>query len=413
MDAHDLDPDSLPRLVEQLILEQQRYEPLELLLATGILAYPDYEAWRSGRRASLQGALRLALADTLALLRRADAQARAAGLVAAPADHRRWGEEPAPLEIGPSTDLSQALAIRYSPPPERRQLDLFYDSASVALEERLRDAVLARRFGAARQVCDKLSERDPAHSRLADWWRLIDLLESSPGKNKPQSPEADVARRLRDIDSIAPIADRLLDHGARDCLALLWSELARAAAGLAFDPAEPRLHASHALARLGRWQEVRAAIEAEPHWRDQPLLLAPHAQACWRAGDRRAALADWLGLCWAHPDAAEAALGAGDCPDQWLAARWNEFCDLDPHVDSPAAQALDTADFPAWLLLVEPALVADAPADPAAAGPERAAAYRAAQALARAPDDVAQRRALGAAHRTLLAVFLEVRARVD
>jgi hypothetical protein len=51
-------------------------------------------------------------------------------------------------------------------------------------------------------------------------------------------------------------------------------------------------------------------------------------------------------------------------------------------------------------------LAAEVPADQCPPEPLRAAAYRAALALARTPDDVAQRRALGAAHPGLLAAFL-------
>jgi hypothetical protein len=407
IDPSDLGPHELAGLIERLILEQQGLEPVELLLAAGVLAYPDYEAWRLGHRAALQTALRLPLTETLALLRQGEQLARAAGLTPAAVDYRRWGDHPVPIRVGPSAALNRALATRYVPPAHRRQLDLFYDSGTVALGRTLQEAVLARRFGDARAACGKLRERDPAHARLGDWLRLIDTLERSsrmpgPGPSRPDAPA-----RLRDIDAITPVAERLLGHGARDCLAPLWAGLASAADGLRFDPGEPRLHASFALARLGRWPEVRAAIEAEPRWRDEPQLMERHARACRRSGDARAALADWLALCWVHPDTAERVLGAGDFPDARLAARWGAFCDLDPPDD--AARALATGDFPAWCLLVEPSLAPDAPPDPAVADPDRVAAYRAALALASAPDDLDQRRALGAAHPALLAVFLALR----
>jgi hypothetical protein len=82
MDPADLSPERLARLTEQLMLEQQGLDPLELLLTIGALAYPDYEAWRMGRRPELQSALRLPVADIVTLLQRAAAQAAAAGLLA-------------------------------------------------------------------------------------------------------------------------------------------------------------------------------------------------------------------------------------------------------------------------------------------------------------------------------------------
>ena len=37
-------------LVDRLLLEQGRIDPFELLLASGLLAYEDYDDWRSLRR---------------------------------------------------------------------------------------------------------------------------------------------------------------------------------------------------------------------------------------------------------------------------------------------------------------------------------------------------------------------------
>ncbi|WP_058555727.1 hypothetical protein [Thiohalocapsa sp. ML1] len=397
----------LASLIERLILEQQRLEPLELLLAAGALAYPDYEAWRLGQRAVLEDALRLQLADTLVLLQRAEEQARCAGLVGAPTDYRRWGDDAAPLHVGPSPALQRALATLYAPPPDRRQLDLFYDSGAVVAEETLREALLARRFGAARDACDRLRGLAPAHARLGDWQHLIDTLDPTARHTGPDASRVGAAALLHAIDAITPTAERLLGRRARDCLALLWAELADAADGSDFDPAAPRLHASHALAWLGRWPDVRAAVEAEPGWSDEPVLLERHGRACRLSGDHRAALGDWFALCWAYPDTAERLLAAGDFPDPRLAAHWVAFCDLDPPAGS--APPLETADFPAWCLLVEPGLAAEVPADQRVSDPGRATAYRAALALARAPDDVGRRRALGAAHPGLLVAFLGLR----
>jgi hypothetical protein len=410
-DPHQLDARQIVDLVERLILEQQRLEPLELLLAAGVLAYRDYEAWQLGRRALLQDALQLPLADTLALLRQAAEQARAAGLVPEPTAYRRWGESAAALVPGPSADLRRALATVYAPPPARRQLDLFYDSSSAILEQTLREAVLGRRFAAAREAADKLHRHAPEHPRVGDWRRLINSLEQASHALGAEPCRADAAALLRDIDTITPVATSLLGPQARDCLALLWAALAQAAQGLTFDPAEPRLHASWALAQLGRWQEARCAIEAEPGWQAEPGLLEPYARACRGSGDPRAARAALLASCWSHPQTAERILAAGDCPDSLLAAHWTTFCDLDPGADAQAASApmLATGDFPAWCLLADPALAAAAPADTAALDPHRTAAYRAARALASAPQDLDQRRRLGAAHPALLAAFLQLR----
>jgi hypothetical protein len=294
-------------------------------------------------------------------------------------------------------------------PPPPRQLDLFSDSAGVMLEETLREEVLARRFAAAREAVDKLRRHDPQHARIGDWRCLIDRLDRASQAVGAGPCGTDAAVLLRDIDAVNPAAASLLGPRAGDCLAPLWDALAHAADGLAFDPAEPRLHASFALAQLGRWQQVRAVIEAEPGWRDEPGLLVPYARACEHSGDTGAARGALLAACWSQPQSAERILAAGDCPDSRLAAHWSAFCDLDLDAEADAASALATEDFPAWCLLVDPALAADAPTDIDAADADRAAAYRAAQALASAPDDLDQRRALGAAQPALLRIFLQRR----
>ena len=53
----------LKTLVDRLLLEQGRLDPLELLLAADLLDYQDYEAWRMGRKPDIQGALPASPAD--------------------------------------------------------------------------------------------------------------------------------------------------------------------------------------------------------------------------------------------------------------------------------------------------------------------------------------------------------------
>jgi hypothetical protein len=406
----DLDAQALGRLVEQLILEQQGLDPFELLLAAGILAYPDYEAWRMGRRAELQSALRLGAAETAVLLADAARQAEVSGLLARDIEHRRWSDDEdgarTPLSIGTDPTLRRAVAKCYQPPPRDRQLDLFYDGGAVALEQSLRDALAERRLADARAACARLLERGSDGAAIADWLSLIDALDSSgdsPARVPCSAEEA--AARLEEVDRLVPIARRRLGYRARDLLAVLWNDLAQQFQSLRFNADAPRLHASWVLSQLERWADARAAIEAEPTWRAEPLLLARHSAVCRRGGDRTAALKDWFALCWLHPDAADRVLGAADLPDKALAARWSEFCDLDP--PAPPLPALETEDFPAWCLLADPGLAASAPPAANDADPDRADAYAAVQALIMEPADLDRRRRLGDAHPTLLATFLE------
>jgi hypothetical protein len=406
----DLDAHVLGRLVEQLILEQQGLDPFELLLGAGILAYPDYEAWRMGRRVELQSVLRLGAAETAAILERAAQQAVVSGLLARDMEHRRWcdaGDDASPpLTIGTDTALRRALGKCYQPPPRDRQLDLFYDGGAVALEQSLRDALAERRLADARAACARLLERGADSAAIADWLSLLDALDAVGDLPPPVASFTDeAAARLEEIDRLVSIARRRLGHRARDLLAVLWNDVAQQFQSLRFDANAPRLHASWVLAQLERWADARAAIEAEPDWSAEPLLLARHAAVCRRGDDRNAALKDWFALCWLHPDAADSVLGAVDLPDKALAARWSEFCDLDP--PAPPLPALETEDFPAWCLLADPGLAASAPPAADDADPDRADAYAAVRALIMEPADLDRRRRLGDLHPTLLRTFLE------
>ena len=55
----ELSDKDLEALVDRLVLDQGRLDPLELLLAAEVLTYEDYEAWHLGRRPNIQNALRL------------------------------------------------------------------------------------------------------------------------------------------------------------------------------------------------------------------------------------------------------------------------------------------------------------------------------------------------------------------
>ncbi len=137
-------------------------------------------------------------------------------------------------------------------------------------------------------------------------------------------------------------------HRDRNFLAPLWSALAEFFAGRAFEPGFPDLHASFAWALAGRWDAVRAAVEAERHWRGEPSLLLAHAEACWHRG------ATW------RPRVRIGCGCAGSIP-------WRPSGPL-PRPSSPTAVSpsfrTDAATWtrhwipkisPAWLLLQEPA----------------------------------------------------------
>lgn len=384
-----LSNNALRSLADRLLLEQGRLDPFELLLAADLLAYEDYEAWRMGRKPTIQGLLRNSPAEVAELLEETWAYAAEQGLTATPLEHHGWAVSDSPLRIGDHAPLVRACGVVFAPPPDRLQPDLFQDSTASLLEEEIRRALAERRIDRAREQVARLARQDPHHRRLRGFLRLIQLIDD---------PDAmDPGDRLRELLAIEPLARELLGHRDRDFLAPLWSALAESLAGRTFDPGFPDLHAGFAWARAGRWDAVRTAIEAEHDWRGEPALLLAHAEACWHRRDLEAARADWRWLCWEHPLEAERTFVSSRFPDRRLAELWNGFGDLEP--------PLDTEDFPAWLLLHEP-LAAVSPAPDLLPTDERGTAYRLLQRLVTGDDDIELRRELSEIHPQLLRLFL-------
>lgn len=382
---------ALCALVDRLLLEQGRLDPLELLLAAGLLGYQDYEAWRTGRRADIEGALHRPPAEVAGLLERAGAYARGQRLAAVPVEHRGWGGFDRPLQIGNDPGLVQGCAHLLVPPPDRHQMDLFHDSSALLLEEEIRRSLAERRIDSARDQLARLMRQDPHHVRVRGFLRLIQTVDETGSGNAEE--------RLGELDGLEPLARQLLGHRARDFLAPLWTDLAERLSGQPFDHAAPRLHASHAWARAGRWLAVCESIESEPCWRAEPDLVLAHAEGAWRLGLIAAAHRDWAGLCWEHPEVAERVLGSSAFPDQRLAGLWKRFLDLDDE--------LETEDFPAWLLLQDRGAAATTP--DAAPQEDRGAAYRLLHRLVTGEDRIELRRELSEAHPALLGLYLRKR----
>ena len=384
----------LMALVDRLLLEQGRIDPLEVLLAAGLLAYPDYEAWRLGRAVDLGLALRVEPAAAVDLLQRAATIARALRLVAEPLRHTTWGEPVQPLRVSGHLALIRACGEGYVTATDRPQLDLFQDNRALVLEQDLVRALAERRPETALRALRDLTTLDPDHRHLPDFLHLIQIIDQAPDALTPEV-------RLRELAAVRPLAERLLGHRARDFLAPLWAALGANLSGHAFNPGNPGLHAAPALARAGDWGGARAAVEADPDWQRHPPLVLIHAEACHRVHDSAAARCDWVRLCWGHPKAAATALDAKNPADRRLADLWARFGDLEP--------PLETQDFPAWLLVADPGTASTVPVGLAPAGP-LGDAFRVLHGMVRGHDDLAARRALGALRPDLLRIYLAGRS---
>lgn len=143
--------------VQQLVMEQGEYAPLELLLATNRLAWEDYRAWREGRLEALDAVLADGNRETREWLEQAQAWAATLDLGAEPTVHHGW-ESNAGTVLAASADsaLNALLNTRFRRHREHAQLDLSLDSGQTAAVNELLGALTARDAGAARRALDRL-----------------------------------------------------------------------------------------------------------------------------------------------------------------------------------------------------------------------------------------------------------------
>ena len=213
--------------VQQLMLEQGACSPVELLLATRLMTYSDYLAWRRGEIVSLDDALQERSAEARSLLEAAQAFALKLGLAAAPVAYEGW-EDNAGLDLLASSDrgLNALLRIQY-----RRvlvdgegQLDLFLDSAATAAANDLIGALLRRSPGDAGKALAHLSEISPDHACRPQASSLIEALRTPPPMAHGQA--------LAQLDQMqgewVPAASRLFASRAQDFLRPLWRGIAQA-----------------------------------------------------------------------------------------------------------------------------------------------------------------------------------------
>jgi len=345
--------------VDQLLLEQGEYLPLELLLQAGRLAFSDYEAWRLGELERLEEALfgdagrvREQLLAAAEYLERRGWRAEAVAYPPWPGAAAAAAGEA--LRFSADEVLDDCFHRRYRPPPDRAQLDLFTDTPGASLANAVSRALAEREVPEARRSLERLYEVAPDHARLGELERLVEAAESLG------TPVADAAGELEHLEQeLLPLAESLLGRHARNLLVPLWRRLSAALEGAPYRAGRPVLHASYTASQAMDWQAARRAVESEAHWRAEPLLLARHARACEGLRQRGAGLQSWFELCWRFPGHGPALEASSDGE---LRGQWQDFQALDP--------ALPATSFPAWLLLQRPGLIRILPENETAGCPE-------------------------------------------
>lgn len=334
-------PQHIQYPVDQLLLEQGEYLPLEFLLREGRLTYADYEAWRNGELDTLDEALFGDQQHIKQQLMQAADYLQRRGWQAEMITYHAW-----------RTDLSRALRFsqndaldgcfhqRYRKPQDQPQLDMFTDAPATNRVNGITRALANRDAGEARRQLEGLYDTAPDHVRLGELERLVEAAENL------NAPVDDVAADLQTLqETLTPLAENLLGKESRNLLVPLWRRLSAALHGQPYHTAQPEQHTSYTASQAMDWDKARQAVEQVSQWQSDPVLLQRHARACEPLHRRCDALLSWFNLCWQFPEQSGAIKSGTDTE---LHQQWEAFLELEPE--------LPAHDFPGWLLLDKPGL---------------------------------------------------------
>jgi hypothetical protein len=398
---------ALQKQVDDQLLEQGAFSVLELLLASGRLAYSDYESWRRCEIEFLDSVLMGSPEKIRTQVEQAVNYARSIGLIEQPQEFMSWQTEVSagnkPLRISDQAPLHRLMAGRFIPAQQAPQMDLFLDNPVSALTNGIVRALAAGNASDAQRQLDRLYSIAPNHSDLAGYDRLLATL------HRLGQPIADAQQELDFLLDTMPTAKRLLGGQWRELLTPLWRQLADALAQRPFSADQPQLHRSFALSQAQDWAGVSACVLEEAQWWQQPSLCLHLAHSGAFQHRRIEALTGWFNLCWHAPDAAAAALNKTQQPDAGVGAAWQKFLAVEDELDDVDADdaPLTPCDFPAWMLLHEAGLARQLSIDLAQTQTPGEERYRCvhkwieARRAQRRDDELALRKALQVSQPTL------------
>lgn len=332
----------IQQAVDQLLMEQGHYTPLELLLAEGRLLYCDYESWRSGDLSNLATTLFGDPKECQQLLYEADSYANQRHLAAEKIDYCRWGNTTRkPLFFSDNATFNHLFHTRYRQASDMPQLDLFIDSTSTVLINGITQALIERNAFEARQLLDQLFDTDPGNNLLGSLEQLVEAIETL---THPVDDSAALLNHLQHV--LTPLAIDLLESNSQHFLTPHWHRLTAALEARAFNATTPQLHSSFSAMQAMNWQQVKSSVESETTWQHLPDLIRRHAQACDHLHQEVEAVADWFLLCWHFPNQADTI--KCEAKIAWQ-QRWGKFIELEPE--------LPNQTFPAWVIINEPGLI--------------------------------------------------------
>lgn len=329
------------------LAEHGSCSPVELMLATNLLNYEDFSAWRRGERSTLDDAWQGTAQDVQALIAHMDSLAQSLKLEKQTVS--MYGiDDYAGRELIASSNaaLDSHLHAEFLPASNRAQTDLFLDTSETAATNNLVQALASRDVEAAQLALARLTALNAENWAVASATMLVESLRSPP----PQDLDSAYRRLAQMEQRWLPAACAVLHGHERDFLAPMWRTLGSALEDAPFDPRQPRRHAAWPHLNGLDWANAERSIEATEGHRSQPALLGWLAVAKWRLRDRKAAIECWFELCWRHPNHFLELIESSQFPDGIVRKAWLDAqdADIEPAISPPW--------FPAWLLLEEPGL---------------------------------------------------------
>ena len=150
---------ALQKQVDDQLLEQGAFTVLELLLASGRLAYSDYESWRRQEIEFLDGVLMGSPEKIRTQIEQSVNYARSIGLVEQQQEFTPWQTDAPtsnkPLRISEQPQLQRLIAGRFIPAQQAPQMDLFFDNPVAALINGIARALAATNAADAQRQLDR------------------------------------------------------------------------------------------------------------------------------------------------------------------------------------------------------------------------------------------------------------------
>lgn len=340
-------------VIDEIVADLGYYSPVELLLRTGRLRYPDYEGWRYGRHEFICELLMGSPKRIINQLAMARDHLLAQNFMAEPLQFHGWQGEKTNqlLAFCPSSSEFESvlLSTQYRRKQSVPQLDLFFDNQAVQLANELIQALAGRNVELAENKLSQLEQADPNHALCGQGAKLLTALHKLKQNSILESP----ALQLDEIrNNLMPLANEALKGRTRDFLAPFWRQLAGNLAGKTYTEDHPDLHPAFCYSQILLWPDVISSVINTTEWRQYPRLYRLLIHAYNQNDQRTESIQLVCDFCWRFAGEELPAI-----PDAHTSQLWNHF--IDRELDDKWGQQ----HFPAWLLLHEEGLVGHLKAD--------------------------------------------------